>query len=380
MELIRPRFVAIDSSVLASWAKDAFAPDLESKARARITQKQLLENNWIPIICLHHFIELARHSDLQAVAERIAFLKSFSHMAWISRSYGLKFYGPKLLGGIVDVFEAEVWAIAEFPEITIAHLRTAVRQKIVQYTNPSEITILDEWRDLHPILQSMAIQEQEIASIVHAHDSAHDDSKISQLRSKQTTQITSRHPTLEEIEKLEKDLTNRGDPRLADPSRTAQGFLNMVARNLTEALARGGSALDVFIEQLDIPKTDITEETTLREVKTLARRRKLLKVAAMQLGLDVDKIWPNLRRAKIPSEMIQVAIRNARKSSPQASGSDLGDDYLACLAPYVDAVIIDKRTHEFMVQSIRRDPSLSKIISFFAKVSSYQQLPDALPN
>src|SRR5207249_5577422 len=53
--------------------------------------------------CLHHFIELARHSDLDIVSKRIDFLKSFSQIAWFGRSYD-----PNILGGIPDIYEAEV--------------------------------------------------------------------------------------------------------------------------------------------------------------------------------------------------------------------------------------------------------------------------------
>ena len=173
-------------------------------------------------------------------------------------------------------------------------------------------------------------------------------------------------------------MTGRGDPRLTDPNHTAREFVSTLASNLAEAMNRGGTAFDAFVDQHDVPRKDINGATTLRQFKQLARMRNLARIAVKQLGLNLDQIWPKLRDAKIPSEVIQETIRKARKTAPRASGSDLGDDYLACLAPYVDAIIVDKRTHELMTQGARRDPYFRKMVGFFEKAASYRQLPEIL--
>ena len=244
---------------------------------------------------------------------------------------------------------------------------------------PTDIEVLNDWEYLHPALKSMATREQEIASIVHTERTVNDDVEIAQLRNVQIKGPTHmEQPLLEEIAKTTEDLTDRGDRRLRDANHTAREFVSSVASNLVEVVNRSGSAFDAFVEQHDVPLKDITDVTTLRQFKQLARRRKLARVAARQLGFDLDQIWPKLRDAMIPSEIIQEAIRKARKAAPRASGSDLGDDYLACLAPYVDAIIIDKRTHEFMTQEARRDPYFLKMVGFFEKTASYRQLPEVL--
>lgn len=176
MKLILPRFVAIDSSILIGWASDAFAADSKLRATAREVRTSLLDSNWIPIICLHHFIELARHSDLQISAKRIDLLKSFSQIGWIGRSYG-----SKILGGIVDVFEAEIESIVASPDIDFPALRKSVREKLVRYGPPTDIDVLNEWKYLHAAIVAMGDREQEIASIAHANHSEFDDMEISQL-------------------------------------------------------------------------------------------------------------------------------------------------------------------------------------------------------
>jgi hypothetical protein len=374
VELVLPRFVAIDSSTLASWARDAFAADIEPRAFARDVQTSLLNANWIPIICLHHFIELARHPDLEVAAKRIDFLKSFSQIAWFGRSYG-----SNILGAIVDIFEAEVATILASPDIDFPGIRRSVREKLVQSGPPTDIEVLNDWEYLHPALKAMAIREQEIASIIHTEHTVNDDVEVAQLRNIQIKDLTHFEQSLiDEIAKTTEDLTGRGDPRLTDPHHTAREFVSTVASNLAETVNRGGTAFDAFVEQHDVPQNDITDTTTLRQFKQLARMRKLARIAVKQLRLDLDQIWPKLRDAKIPSEIIQETIRKARKTAPRASGSDLGDDYLACLAPYVDAIIVDKRTHEFMTQGARRYPYFREMVGFFEKATSYRQLLEIL--
>jgi hypothetical protein len=374
VRLVLPRFVAIDSSTLASWAKDAFATDLNSRTFARDVQTSLFNANWTPLICLTHFIELARHPNLEVAAKRVDFLKSFSRIAWLGRSYG-----SNIPEGVVDIFEAEVAAIVESPNIDFADIRRSVREKLVQYGSPTDIEVLNDWGNSHPTLMAMAICEQEIASIVHTERSVNDDAEIAQLLNIQIKDPTHlEQALLDEISKTTEDLTGRGDPRLTDPNHTAREFVSTVASNLVEAMNRGGTAVDAFAEQHDVPRKDISDTTTLRQFKQLARMRRLARVAVEQLGLDLDQIWPKLRDAKIPSEVIQETIRKARKTAPRASGSDLGDDYLACLAPYVDAIIVDKRTHEFMTQGARRAPYFREMVGFFEKAASYKQLPEIL--
>jgi hypothetical protein len=374
VKLVLPQFVAIDSSTLASWAKDAFALDSKLRASACDVQTSLLDANWIPIICLTHFMELARHSDLEIATKRIDFLKSFSQIAWFGRSYG-----SNILGAIVDIFETEVAAIVASPDIDFLGIRRSVREKLVQYGPPTNIEVLNDWEYLRPALKAMATHEQEIASIVHGKHSIHDDTKIARLKKIRPIDRTAiNRPASTEVEKLAIGLMDRGDRRLVDPYRTAQDFLKMVSSHLIDALNLQGTAYDVFVASHDVPKSDISDHTTLRQFAQIARHRKLARVACNQLGIDLDQVWPKLRNAKIPSEIVQEKIRMARKTARRASGSDIGDDYLACLAPYVDAIIVDKRTHEFMTQGAQRDPYFRKMVGFFEKAASYRQLPEIL--
>ena len=207
----------------------------------------------------------------------------------------------------------------------------------------------------------------------------HLELETAQLKKKgRVNQTSFNRPLPAEVEKLTEGLKNHGDRRLLDPNRTAQDFLNLVSSELMAALELEGTAFDIFVGNFDVPTSDISDKTTLRRFAQMAKRRKLVRVACDQLGVDLDQVWPRLRDAKIPSQIIQDTIREARKTATRASGSDIGDDYLACLAPYVDAIIVDKRTHEFITQGSRRNPYFREMAGFFAKTTTYKQLPAVL--
>ncbi|MBA2486567.1 MAG: hypothetical protein H0V35_10810 [Nitrospira sp.] len=277
------------------------------------------------------------------------------------------------------MFEAEIETIVASPNIDFPALRKSVREKLLRYGPPTDIDVLNEWTYLHPAIVAMGDREQEIASIAHANHSQFDDMEISQLKKKgRVDQASFNRPLPAEIEKLTEDLKNHGDRRLLDPNRTAQDFLSLVSSELMAALDLEGTAFDIFADNFDVPMSDISDKTTLRRFAQMARLRKLSKVACTQLGIDLDQVWPRIRDANIPSQIIQDTLPAARKTATRASGSDIGDDYLACFSPYVDAIIVDKRTHEFMTQGSRRDHYFRKMVGFFAKTTIYKQLPAVL--
>ena len=45
------------------------------RARSHHTLETLLNKGWIPVLTIHHFIELIRHPDLRLVSNRIDILK-----------------------------------------------------------------------------------------------------------------------------------------------------------------------------------------------------------------------------------------------------------------------------------------------------------------
>jgi hypothetical protein len=374
--MIAPRFVAIDTSVLASWAKAASSRDSTDRARSHHTLESLLNRGWIPVLTIHHFIELIRHPDLRLVSNRIKFLKSLPQVAWICN-----LLEQDHLGSVVDVFDAEVRTILDNPDVTIPVLKTSVRHEVLRFGSGSNIATLDLWQDFRPVVLKHIVREQEIASLVHVSPTNHAAIPISVLKRRQLPDRRILHLLhAAEAATVASQLTHRGDIRIRDPFKVALEFEAKLQTQLARIVDQTTSSLDAFLQQFDISRSDIRDSTTLAEFEQLAQRRQHVRATSTRLGLDLDTIWVKTRHASIPSDTVIAAIRRSRSSAPRASGSDITDDYLAAIGPYLDAIIVDKRTNEFLTQAARRDESLRCMIGFFARVKSYDKLPQTLAN
>lgn len=372
--IIQPRFVAIDSSVLATWSKDFYSEDPKTANQAKDLLKSIFSANWVPVICWHHFEELVRHHKEDVAAKRVAFLESFPFITWLPNSKL-----PTHLGSIVDVFDAEIQALISYPNLDAVKICEKVRQNLFSYGPPGKIETFSLWNNLRPLLIAKADREQEIASVMHAREITDGKTKVFELKNIQ-------EPNSEIVQKLflqqEADLVNelgsRGDPRLESPQILAHKFTAEVAANFEEIVNRGGQPLEGFLQQFDVPINDVNENTTVEELQRLALRRRLVRMTCERLGLEINQIWPIVKTSLIPSYFIQTEIRQARKSAEKASGSDLADDYLLGLAPYVDGIIVDKRTCEYLNQCSRRSGTIRDLVGFFSKASSYHDLASIL--
>lgn len=374
MAIIQPRLVGIDSSVLAGWAADAFSPEESARNAARDVLALLLKSDWIPFLSWHHFDELSCHADERVVADRMAFLRSLSHVAWIKSASG-----QGQLGSIVDLLEAEVETALSASEPDETPSREAVRASLVRYGAPSDVETLGLWRDARPLLQARQLRCREIASIAHTEKMKALQPRVLELTEMKALDDPSAAALFrEQASTLARGLIQRGDRRLHHHEQIAKVFTDAVAqasRNMRESY---DAPLAAFLREFDVPREDVTENMNLDEFAEVATRRKVLRVVCRSRNLDLDHIWPRLRRVRVPSLWVQEEIRRARNSAPRASGSDMADSYLAAFAPYLDAVIVDKRTHEFVSQSCRRSKAFERQAGRFLKVSSYKLLIDEL--
>jgi hypothetical protein len=76
--------------------------------------------------------------------------------------------------------------------------------------------------------------------------------------------------------------------------------------------------------------------------------------------------WQELKRSvsenRIPSGIIDRALKGFRPRSAEWKGSDLIDTHLACLASYCDITFMDKRTHEGLRVARRKMKGLDSIL------------------
>jgi hypothetical protein len=104
-QLIRPKFVALDSSHLGAVAADKATNDRTRLRRAEAFEKAFDESGSLLLLCWHHLQELFSHGREDIVAQRIAYLQSLPMVAAVA-----SFQKEDVIGTVVDVQSFEVAA------------------------------------------------------------------------------------------------------------------------------------------------------------------------------------------------------------------------------------------------------------------------------
>jgi hypothetical protein len=371
--IVQPRLIGIDTSVLGDWAAAAFSPDGDARRRAKDALSTLLASDWIPLVSWHHFEELLCHAEEKVVANRIAFIRSLRHISWVKSPAGRGH-----LGSIVDLLEAEIRAALSALEGDAPEYREKVRASIVHFGAPDELETLELWREVRPLLQARQERSRQVASIAHTEVQELQPRVLELTKMQALDDQSALSLFRNQAAALARQLAERGDRRLQEATHVASAFQEDVFQAFRKMRDSGAAPLEAFLREFDVPPEDITEDMNLEAFAEIAEKRKRLRVVCDGSGLDLDRVWPRLRYAKIPSLWVQEEIRRARKSAPRASGSDLNDSHLAAFAPYLNAVVVDRRTHEYLSQGCRRTASFRTVVGRFLRVSSYEELAAAL--
>ncbi len=360
--------------MLIGWAADTFSGDIKLRERAASVRTQLAAEYWIPVVCWHHFEELIRHSSEDVAESRIKFLLSLPFIAWVSRADRYE----NAIGSVVDVLAREINAFLSSDGISTKsnEFVNAVRACLLQFGRPTQLP-MSSWRELRPDLIALGQREQEIASIQHTGEYKNDDALLSTLNSlvrRSPEEIT--HVCSIESVQLAHQLASKGDKRLGDTKELANLFYSdAVLPKIVGALLSEQPLLDAFICQFGFSPSDFSDCITLGDFSKAATRYNKLDISLRQLGIPIQDIWPKMKNVLLPSEEIISEIRISRRNALRASGSDLNDEYMASLAPYLDVVIVDKRTYEYIAQAKKRRPELTHFFKSIFKASEYHQIP-----
>ncbi len=370
MSIITPQLLALDTSILARWAHDAYSPIAEAQRASANALHLLFSSDWLPVLSWHQVEELLCHADSDVCSNRMRFLSSLPHVAWVRSCAGI----PSL-GSIVDLLATELEVLSSLGNISQSAFRIAVRERLYRFGEVSHLAPLACWRDLRPHLLESQAHGRETASISHVKDRDSDTAVLQNL-DQMTPLPNSAADRLfaQQSRDLEQHLSARGDRRLQDPATVAQAFTSDVSALFRRVRDADPSHVKALLSEFDVPEEDIDDSTTLDEFAEMAANRTRIRVACRSLGCDLDEIWPRLRGTDIPSQIIQARLRSTQKSAPTASGSDITDVHLASFSPYVDCVVVDKRTHEYLSQAARRDDFIASLIERYVRLSSYRDI------
>ncbi len=357
--LKRARFVALDSSHLVNLARELYAPDAATRGAALALMEVLTTGNDILVLSFHHFQELLVYGDARVVAEQIRVLEALPLVALVTNQRG-----DGVAGSIFELQVTEVLAAFRSPNATPRMVRDAVASGIFRLTSGAEAVRVFQ-REL-PLLQPefvrMATRSREIVAISRSDFTGVGHRKVSEfLNGKLRAPLDIQRNLSRLGDALEADILRHGDKKIPDGGAVSAAFMADITER-GRALAGSDNPGLQILTWSDVDLDEITPDTTIDEVSDWAAFRTKLK----QINRVLDLPWQELKRGvserRIPSGIIDRALKQFRPRSAERKGSDLIDTHLACLTPYCDITFVDKRTHEGLQVARKKMTDLGAVL------------------
>lgn len=377
-QMVKPRYVALDSSVLGNLARDLCCTKRSRRAKAASALDHLSGEGFIPLVTLPHMMELTQHEDYGVVENRLHLLRHMPHVAWIASS------APDwLVGSIPDIFAAEVHGVLCQNTPSTAKtlrwsktrlLRFGTGQQFMDRFTPAVV------RSMHYAAVQQMARNREIVSLRRARFTGLEDCRLSEFVSEPTR---SRSEILQYarilLPKLQEALRKTGDKKLRSRGRTARRFLQDVLDNDISQLSLEDHSLDQLLAHFGLDACEVSGKEHLTDLGYKAVFRRNLRQAARTLDFDYDALLDDVREEDCPSWHLWRELDRAAESAIRASGSDLHDFSLAVLSLYADVTIVDKRTNELLRQVLKRTPQLGEVSNVFFNVANYMEIRSKLP-
>jgi hypothetical protein len=121
-QLIRPKFVALDSSHLGAVAADKAAHDRTRLLRAEAFERAFYETGSVLLLCWHHLQELFSHHNEDVAAQRVAYLQSLPMVAAVA-----SFQKEDIIGMVGDLQSFEVAIAFDNPAADVLTIRDAAK-------------------------------------------------------------------------------------------------------------------------------------------------------------------------------------------------------------------------------------------------------------
>ncbi|MGY4175019.1 hypothetical protein ACVIHH_000310 [Bradyrhizobium sp. USDA 4518] len=373
--LKRARFVSLDSSHLVNLARGLYAPDAATRTAALALMEVLTTGNDILVLSFHHFQELLVYGDARVVAEQVRVLEALPLVALVTNQRG-----DGVAGSIFELQVAEVLAAFRSPNATPRMVRDAVARGIFRLTSGAEAVRVFQ-REL-PLLQPefvrMAARSREIVAIAQSDFTGVAHRKISEfLSGKLRAPLDIQRHISRLGAALESDIQQHGDQKIPDKTAVSAAFMADIAER-GRALAGSDNPGLQILAWSDVDRDEITPDTTIGEVSDWAAFRTKLKQMNGALNLPWQELKRSVSENRIPSGIIDRALKRFRPRSAEWKGSDLIDTHLACLASYCDITFMDKRTHEGLQVARRKMKDLDSVLRRVEKAKNMRVVIERL--
>jgi hypothetical protein len=376
MAIIRPRFVAIDSSALGELVREMNSARGAHHHAALEIKKRIHEGTVLPILSLTLVSELVQHGDPQIVADRLGALAEIPNLAYVR---SLKY--PTHVGSIVDLGAAEVDA---------AYIRRLREPAAIAERAKSTVLALGKGRDLVSTYRAMLPElkqrlaprlkeSQIIASLAHVDVMGNRRQSLrAALRDAVGFRKDVEVAASDLAEKLASTMESEGDKKLEDRREIAHAFIAMQMDEFKELSKSTLSVLDAMCKTADVDIRAVNLDMTLGEFFWMAVYQKHLDIFVETLGLPTRLTEYDVPSGLLPHWIVRREILHARRGAMRASGSDLGDDQLAALACYADLTVVDKRTYGHLEQGLKRSAYLRQCLRPIARVRDTSDLAEQL--
>lgn len=375
MSLLRPRYVALDSSHLGDLARDRASKDVERRRKAAAFQARFDDGGCVLLVYWHHMQELLSHDDEGTVNARIAFLRSLPMLAVIR-----SMTEESLPGSVIDLQAREVHAAFAHPSADPAGIREAAAREMIRLDSGGNI--IRPFDEARPVLKAELRRQndrvREIVAISRSGFTGMEHVRVLDMLNGALRAPEEARRRLQELrEDLSRDMRDRGDRRMASPEQGAAAFISEIQR----LAGRPGGAREfglAVLEASGIDAAEIGPETTLGDIGRVAVFRTKLECINRVLGLPWDQLKARVTAEHMPSSIIHTAIEQFRPDTAAWKGSDLGDSHLASLAAYAEITFVDKRTHEALRVARLKSSRLASILRRVEKAGDYAAIPDFL--
>ncbi|MEA2880107.1 MAG: hypothetical protein QOF14_5303 [Hyphomicrobiales bacterium] len=369
--LVRPKFVALDSSHLGLVAADKEAKDKNRQRRAKTFEKNFEESGSVLLLCFHHVQELLSHQNDDVVARRVAFLQSLPMVAALA-----SFRHDDTIGAVTDLQCFEAAIAFRNPAADALAVRYEAAKKMFRLGSGVDLVrpFLENWTVLRAEFARLAARSREVVAISRSGFAGNSDAKIVDLLKGKLRTPGDIHQQFENLHsRLSVDIQKRGDRRIPNPTFSSKSFLEEVKAFGMGAISTGNPGLQI-LQACGVDLSEIGPDTTVGDVGALAMFRRKLEILNQYLGLPWLELKAAVQENRLPSSIVSNAIALFHPDTQEWDGSELTDRYLACLAAYADVTYVDKRTHEASRQARQKLESFASLVRRVEKAGSYEEI------
>lgn len=307
----------------------------------------------IPLLTFHHLEELLAIEDGDWAMRRISFIRSLPLIAFVRYPND-----DVQTGTIVDMLAAEIAATLSGAK-TMDEVREAARGLLVRTGRGTDVIGTEMW--VWQVVREECLRRNRSSRSIAAirRMGLFDDRRtVGEIVKGSIRPPSERRSRLARMsDEVADHVRTRGDVRIEDPAGVANWFMSELGEvDLPPGIDVRG-LLEWALTEQGIDREEIRDDARLADLNRLAIYRTRLKIIADHLDVPYVRLKA-IDPAILPSLSIQQGLERYGQDRRRRPGSDLTDECLAALAPYVDELFVDRRTREDFRRFGRADKSL----------------------